>query len=56
MKHHRVNLYQVCSNFIPGAKNGPAPGDQMFYVGLDREKHDKILSEIIWPGALIFSM
>ena len=21
MKHHLVNLYQVCSNFIPGAKN-----------------------------------
>ena len=22
MKHHLVNLYQVCSNYIPGAKNG----------------------------------
>ena len=25
MKHHLVNLYQVCSNFIPGTKNGPDP-------------------------------
>ena len=26
MKHHLVNLYQVCSNYFPGAKNGLAPG------------------------------
>ena len=26
MKHHLVNLYQVYSNYSPGAKNGPAPG------------------------------
>ena len=23
MKHHLVDLYQVCSNDTPGAKNGP---------------------------------
>ena len=24
MNYHLVNLYQVCSNYIPRAKNGPA--------------------------------
>ena len=26
MKHHLVDLFQVCSNYAPGAKNGPALG------------------------------
>ena len=26
VRHHLVNLYQVCSNDAPGAKNGPVPG------------------------------
>ena len=26
MKQHLVNLYQVCSNYIPGAKNGQPQG------------------------------
>ena len=26
MYHHLVDLYQNCSNYSPGAKNGPAPG------------------------------
>ena len=26
MQYHLVNLYQDCSNYIPGAKNGPASG------------------------------
>ena len=26
MKHHLVDLYQVCLNYIPRAKNGPVPG------------------------------
>ena len=26
IKHHLVNLYQVCSNYTPGVKNGPAGG------------------------------
>ena len=30
MKHHLVNHYQVCSNYAPGAKNGPAPGVTCF--------------------------
>ena len=28
-KHHLVDLYQVCSNLIPAAKNGPAPGSHV---------------------------
>ena len=58
MKYDLVNLYQVCSNYIPGAKNAPPPpGGHMFYIGLYREKHEKIfLSETIWHRALIFGM
>ena len=26
IKHHLVDLYQVCSNCTPGARNDPAPG------------------------------
>ena len=56
MKHHLVNLYYVCSNYIPGAKNGPTPG-HMLYIVLYREKHEKIfLSEPTLPRALIFVM
>ena len=25
MKHYLEDLYQVCSNYIPGAKNAPPP-------------------------------
>ena len=31
MKHHLVNLYQVCSNSIPGAKNGPLRGSHLLH-------------------------
>ena len=30
MMHHLVDLYQVYSNYPPGAKNGPAPGVTCF--------------------------
>ena len=30
MEHDLVDLYQVCSNYLPGAKNCPVP----FYIGL----------------------
>ena len=30
-KHHIVNLYQVCSNYIPGAKNGPLQGSHVLH-------------------------
>ena len=40
-----MDLYQVCSNYSPWAKNGPTRG-HMFYIGLYREQHEKIfLSE-----------
>ena len=52
-----VNFYQVCSNYIPGAKNGPAPGVTCFYIRLYREQHEKIfLSETTRPRVLIFGM
>ena len=51
MKHHLVNLYQVCSNYIPGAKNCPDPRVTCF-IYLYWEKHEKILSETIWPKSL----
>ena len=30
MYYHHVDLYQVCSNYSPGAKTGPAPGVTCF--------------------------
>ena len=55
MKHHLVSLYQICSNYFPGI-NGP-PRGHMFYIGLYREKHEKIvLSETLRLRALIFDM
>ena len=57
MKYHLVDLYQVCSNYSPGFKNGPAPGGHMLYIGLYREQHEKIfLSETTRPRALMFDM
>ena len=55
-EHHLVNLYQVCSNYIPEAKIGPSQG-YMFYIGLYMENHKKIfLSETTRSRALIFGM
>ena len=31
MKHHLVNLYQVCSNNTPGARKGLAPGSNVLH-------------------------
>ena len=54
MKHHLVDLYQLCSNYAPWAKNGPAPGWHMLYIGLHTEKHEKIfLCETNRPRVLI---
>ena len=36
MQHHLVDLYQVCSNYTHGAKNGPVPVVKYFtkaYLG-----------------------
>ena len=51
-----MDLYQVCSNYTPGAKNGPAPGVKL-YIGLYREN----VKKSSWlkpqgPRALIFGM
>ena len=56
MDHHLVDFYQVCSNYIPGPKMAH-PRGSMFYIGIYKEKHDKIfLSETISLRALIFGM
>ena len=31
MKHHIVKLYQVCSNYIHGAKNDPPQGSPVLH-------------------------
>ena len=31
MKYHLVDLNQVCSNYSPGAKNGPARGSHVLH-------------------------
>ena len=30
MQYHPLDFYQVCSNYAPGTKNGPAPGVTCF--------------------------
>ena len=57
MQHHLVDLYQTCSNFTPGAKNGPAPGVTCFtkaYIGKHIEKI--FLSQTLSPRALLIGM
>ena len=42
MLHHLVDLYQVCSNYVLGAKNGTAARVTiMSYIGLYRENMSK---------------
>ena len=53
MKHHLSDLYQVCSNYAPWAKL-PCPKDHMFYKGLYRNLHGKILSKSTRHRALVF--
>ena len=56
MYHHLVDLYQVCLKMPQGAKMA-RPRGHMFYIGLYRENHEKIvLSETTRPRALIFGM
>ena len=42
IKHHLVDFYQVCSNYIPEAKMA-WPRGHMFYIGLYRENVKKNL-------------
>ena len=56
MKHYLVKLYKVCSNYIPVVKNGQIWGSHVLHWPI-LGKHEKIiLSETIWPRALIFGM
>ena len=56
VEHQLVDLYQVCSNYAPGAKNGPTLGSHVLHR-LIMGKHEKIfLSETTSPRALIFGM
>ena len=52
MKLQLVNLYKV----YPWGQKWPCLGGHMFYIDLYRENHEKLLSETIWPRALIFGM
>ena len=55
-KHHLVVFYHFVQ-IRPRAKKWPRPRDHMLYIGLNREKHEKIfLSETIRHRALIFGM
>ena len=56
MSHDLVDLYQTCSNYARGAKNGTAPGVTYFKKVYKGEKLEKILSESIRHKALIFGM
>ena len=49
-----MDLYQVCSNYLPGAKNCPASLGSRFTWAYMGKKHGKIFSETIQPRALIF--
>ena len=44
MKHHPVNFYQVCSNYIPGAKNGLPPGSHVLHRLISIGENIKISS------------
>ena len=52
MQYHLVYLYQVCSNNIPGAKNGSAPGVTCFtegYIGSNMKKSSCLKQQGIGP-------
>ena len=42
LKHCLVDIYHVCSNYAPGAKNGPTPG-HMFHIVLYGKQKKKYL-------------
>ena len=57
VKHYLEDLYQVCSNYTPVAKNCPPWGSQVVHYRLIKGKHGKkFLSETIKPRALIFGL
>ena len=57
MKDHQVNLYQVCSNYISGAKMAPPKGSHVLHRPIEGKNMKKIfLSETINLRALIFGV
>ena len=56
MQLHLVDFYQLCSNYAPGTKNGPALASYVLHR-LIKEKREQIFwSETTGPRPLIFSM
>ena len=43
MWHHLVDLYQVCSNYAPGAKNAPTPGSHCLHRPILGKKGKNLL-------------
>ena len=43
--HHLVDLYQVCSNTAPGAKNGPSPRVITYFISAYKRK--------LWKNLLV---
>ena len=48
--HHLVDLFKVCANYAPGARNGPVLGSHVLHRHIHVQgKHEKILSETTRP-------
>ena len=47
MKHNLVVFYPFCSNYTPGAKNGPNPGGHMLHIGFTIGRKLK-LNLLVW--------
>ena len=45
MYHHLVYLFQVCSNYAPGAENGPTPGSHVLHRLIYGKKRKKIFCD-----------
>ena len=59
MKHHLVNLYKVCSNYGPAAKNGPVLRSLILhlkaYTCIYKKKHKRnscLESQGLEPGSV----
>ena len=42
LSHHLVDLYQVCSNYCLGTKNGPRSRSLLFYIKKDNSAKAKL--------------
>ena len=43
MKHLLMDIYQICSNYVPGVKTGPAPGVTSLSIGTKKENFKNLL-------------